>query len=320
MADGSADITWPVDPLPEHWRLPSGRVLLTGANGHLGQRLLRALGARMPVRALVRSERARVQVEKAAADMPIEIIVGRYDDPSVLAEALVDCEFAVHLVGIIKESRNNSFQQAHVATTQALVQGAAAQGLKRLVYLSIVGADRNHANPALASKAAAESLLLEGSVPATIFRVPMVLGEGDYASAALAARGRSKRAITLRAASLEQPIYAGDVVRAVAQSLLDSSAEDRLLELPGPEQLSRGALIKRAGAVLNNHPAVTSLPVGLGLLAAAVLEKVSANPPITRAMLGVLDHDDTADGSAAAEYLDFSLLPLNEMLQRCLRA
>ncbi|MGI9326052.1 MAG: SDR family oxidoreductase [Pseudomonadales bacterium] len=320
MADPSADGAWPVDTLPEHWRLPSGRVLLTGANGHLGQRLVRALGKRMLVRALVRSERAKAQVEQAAADTPVEIRVGRYDDPSVLADALTDCEYAVHLVGIIKESRSNSFHQAHVATTAALVQAATAQGLKRLVYLSIVGADRDHANPALASKATAESLLLEAPVPATIFRVPMVLGEGDYASAALAARGRSKRALTLRAASLEQPIYAGDVVRAVVQSLLDSRTENRLLELPGPEQLSRAALIERAGAVLNNHPAVTSLPVSLGLLAAGLLEKVSANPPITRAMLGVLDHDDTADGGAAAAYLDFSLVPLNEMLQRCLTA
>ena len=40
--------------------------------------------------------------------------------------------------------------------------------------------------------------------------------------------------------------------------------------------------------------------------------------PVSRAMLGVLDHDDAADGSAAAAYLDFSLLRLDEMLERCL--
>lgn len=310
----------PVDSLPSHWQLPAGRVLLTGANGHLGQRLIRTLGGRVPVRALVRSERAASVVREVAGDAPIEIMVGSYDDLTVMRSAVADCTVAVHLVGIIKESRDNSFAQAHEATTRTLLEAAEGSSLRRLVYLSIVGAEKGQKNPALASKAAAEALLLHSAIPATIYQVPMVLGEGDYASAALKGRASSKRAITLRASSLEQPIYAGDVVRAVVQTLLDNSNENRLLALPGPERLSRGALIGRAGAVLGNQPSVTSLPLGLGMLAAAVLEKVSANPPVTRAMLGVLNHDDSADGQAAAEYLDFQLLPLDEMLARCFEA
>ena len=53
------------------------------------------------------------------------------------------------------------------------------------------------------------------------------------------------------------------------------------------------------------------------MLAAAV-ERLSSNPPITRAMLGVLDHDDEIDTCDACEVLNISLPPLDETLARVL--
>lgn len=313
-----------VDQIPADWQLPTAPVLVTGANGHLGQRLLASLSGRVPLRALVRSDRAAAQLQQLAAELTdggaaaFEVLVGAYDDPAVLARACEGCGSAVHLVGIIKESRSNSFEQAHVATTQALVTAAEAAGLARTVYLSIVGASPEHANPCLASKGRAEALLLESSVPATAYQVPMVLGEGDYASRALAARARAARSLTFRAASLEQPIYAGDVVRAVVQALTETDGQALRLALPGPERLSRRELTARAGRVLGTSSGVMSLPLGLGMTLARVLEAVSANPPVTRAMLGVLDHDDDADDAPARDYLRFERLGLDEMLRRCL--
>ena len=51
--------------------------------------------------------------------------------------------------------------------------------------------------------------------------------------------------------------------------------------------------------------------------AAAVLGAVSKNPPVTSAMLGVLDHDDAVDPSEAARRLGIQLTPLDETLRRC---
>ncbi|MEM1229167.1 MAG: NAD(P)H-binding protein [Pseudomonadota bacterium] len=312
------------DALPADWTFDPGRVLITGANGQLGQRLLASLYGRVPLRALVRSERAAATLRTLAETLaqrapevtsPIEVMVGAYDDPEVLARACTGCRAAVHLVGIIKESKSNTFEQAHVATTRTLLEAAQAIPLERCVYLSIVGAAPGHANPCLATKGEAESLLLASSVPATVFQVPMVLGEGDYASAALRARALAKRSFVFRAASLEQPIYAGDVVRATAQALTDADGETRRLALPGPESLSRRALTARAGVVLGTQPRVTSLPIALGMAMAGLFETFSSTPPVTRAMLGVLDHDDASDDRAARDYLRFERTGLDEMLR-----
>jgi NADH dehydrogenase len=149
----------------------------------------------------------------------------------------------------------------------------------------------------------------------------MVLGEDDYASRALARRARAKLAFTFRAGSLEQPIFAGDVIAAIVAGL-DMALDGGLaLDLGGPESLDRRALTQRAARVLGlPGPTLVSLPLGLGMAMAGAFETVSGNPPVTRAMLGVLDHDDAFDPASAAARLGITLTDLDTMLRRCVAA
>ncbi len=301
---------------------------ITGANGHLGQRLLARLAGAGGARALVRSERAAAQVRDLGLGDAVQVGVVDYGDPAALSRALSGCAAVVHLVGIIKESAGNRYRDAHEASCRALVEAAAAAGVTRIVYLSIVGARPDSDNACLASKGTAEHLLIEGSVAATVIRVPMVLGEGDYAAGALAARARRGWNVLLRGASLEQPIYAGDVVAAVIAALNAPAGESapaapgsdghsHEYDLAGPESLTRSALTRRAAGVLGRRTRIVSLPLAVGLAMAFLLEKLSAAPPVTRTMLGVLDHDDDINASAAAADLGISLTPLDETLRRC---
>jgi hypothetical protein len=91
-----------------------------------------------------------------------------------------------------------------------------------------------------------------------------------------------------------------------------------VLELAGPESLSRRALTRRAAALLGRHARIVSLPLGVGHAAAWLLERLSDDPPVTRAMLGVLDHDDRIDPLPAATALGITLTPLDDTLQRIL--
>jgi hypothetical protein len=91
-----------------------------------------------------------------------------------------------------------------------------------------------------------------------------------------------------------------------------------VLDLAGPQSLNRRALTKLAATVLGNRTRVVSLPLWIGMLGAWLLEKMSADPPVSRAMLDVLDHDDEIDPRAALDHLGISLTPLEQALQRCL--
>ena len=281
------------------------RTLVTGANGHLGRRLVEAING--PVRAVVRSRRAAEML-----DGHEDVHIVDYTDAGALAKACADCSAAVHLVGIIKEGVASSYETAHVDATRALLEAATARGVERIVYLSILGAHERSPNPCLASKARAEALLLASPVSSLVLRVPMVLGEGDVASRSLLASASRSFNVTFRASSREQPIYAGDVVASILAGLAPDGPTG-VVELAGPRSLSRRNLVTAASTVGTR---TVSLPLWIGLGLAGIFESVSRNPPVTRAMLGVLDHDDDIDPEPASAALGIHLTRLEETLAR----
>jgi NADH dehydrogenase len=294
-------------------------IVVTGANGNLGKRLLKTLAARgQASRAVVRSARAAGEIEALSLGDAVDVQILDYLDGSAMETALRGADAVVHLVGIIKESASSRYADAHEGTTRVLAEAAAAAGVGRIIYLSIVGTAEDSSNSCLASKARGETLLRAGTVPTLVLRVPMVLGEGDYASAALKRRAMSSANVLLRASSLEQPIYAGDVIAAVLAALERPEPLGTTLDLAGPESLTRAELTRRAAASVGRRTRVLSLPLALGMLLARVLERLSPTPPVTRAMLGVLDHDDVVDNAPAVGTLRIELTPLDDALRLCL--
>lgn len=292
------------------------KVLVTGANGHLGRRLIGEIADTIDVIAVVRSRWAADTLKAEFGDR-IEVSVVDYSDAETLGGLLQGVDYAVHLVGIIKESRANPFEVAHEDSCRAICAAAEKAGIHGIIHLSILGSAVTSSNACFASRAKAEGILCGGKVPTRVIAVPMVLGEGDYASRALLRQASARIAVTFRSGSLEQPIYAGDVTKIIRHSIETGFVEDRI-EIAGPESLSRKDLIKRASALLGvRPPLVLSLPMGLGRLLARVAE-MAKNPPLTRAMLGVLDHDDCVDPAPACRHLGLELTSLDEMLTRVL--
>ena len=297
---------------PEAW-------FITGANGNLGQRLIRTLLAEGAiVTAVVRSSRAEQELTRAISSnkrLTVEVI--DYAETSLLAQAAYGAQFAVHLVGILKATKSATYAMAHEASCMSLARALQGTSVEHITYLSILGARPSSTNACLASKGRAERILFRSSLAACTLRIPMVLGEGDYTSAMLAKRAGLSSSVTFRASSLEQPIYAGDVVDAIC-----SAARLGLeggLNLAGPESLSRAQLYQRAATALGNTTQVRSVPMFIGYTIAWFFELFMSEPPVTRAMLGVLDHDDEISVSRALSFLQIDqLTDLDTMLRRVL--
>jgi NADH dehydrogenase len=297
------------------------RVLVTGANGQIGRRLIERLARSNPrilVRAAVRSMRAAETLEALPEEIRPEVSVVDYRNAEELAEAARDCRYAVHLVGILREGSTSRYEDAHEGSTQAIADAAAMAGLRRVVYLSILGSDPESANACLASKGRAERILLDAKTPALILRVPMVIGPGDF-TANIVRREALARVLPLAAGgrSRTQPIYADDVVEAIAAGLERDGLDDRVLELAGPESLTQREFIERAARLHDRKPHVVPIPTSLLLFVAGIAERLLANPPLTRTALEVILADDDVDPEPARKKLGIDLTSLDEILRRC---
>ncbi|MAE94781.1 MAG: hypothetical protein CL910_08990 [Deltaproteobacteria bacterium] len=298
--------------------MPGAPLLVTGANGHLGRDLIRAVAGERPVRAVVRSERAARSLDDLVEASPGGLEVRRVDyaDEAGLGETGKGCAAWVHLVGILKEGRHARYEEAHEGTCEVLARAAEKAGAARLVYMSILGAELGSPNRCLASKARAEEILTRGTTPATTLRVPMVLGPDEIAATALRSQASAPITFMTRGgATLEQPIDARDLVDAIRLAARDESGWRGGLDLAGPESLRHRALVERIASLLGTRPRVLPVPLFALRGLAALFEAVSETPPITRPMLGVLEHDDAIDPGPAARQLGLELTPLDETLR-----
>jgi uncharacterized protein YbjT (DUF2867 family) len=102
-------------------------------------------------------------------------------------------------------------------------------------------------------------------------------------------------------------------VRAL-EAALAADVERAALDLAGPEPLTHRALVLRVAALLGRRPRIVPLPLAAAFALAFAFERLAADPPLTRAMLGVLEHDDRIDPLPAARRLGLALTPLDDTL------
>ena len=294
-------------------------VLVTGANGHLGRLLIRALAhdpEAAPVRAVVRSERAAASLDDLPHPERRDVRIVDYRDRAGLTEAARGCGTAIHLVGILKQTRINRYVDAHERPAEALAAACAEAGVSRIVHTSILGADPASRNGCLASRGRTDEILLASPVPAVILRVPMVLGPGDPATDALRRQATAGRTSLVRGgAAVQQPIAAADVMSALLAAARPGMPSDTVVELGGPESLTHRALVERTAAVLGADVRFGTTPLFAAHAFAWLAETLFADPPLTRDMLGVLEQDDAIDPKPARAMLGIELTSLDAALR-----
>ena len=152
-----------------------GGVLVTGATGYVGGRLLAALEQAGPtVRCLAR--RPEVLAGRVAAST--EVVKGDCLDPTTLAPALAGVDTAYYLVHSMGSGR--SFAELDAAAADHFGQAARAAGVRRIVYLGGLGAEEEaELSEHLRSRQQTGDILRASGVPVVELRASIVIGSGS---------------------------------------------------------------------------------------------------------------------------------------------
>jgi len=222
-------------------RNTNGRlVLLTGATGYVGGRLLLALeAARIPVRCLAR----RPEFVASRIRPGTEVVKGDVLDPLSLRPALAGVHSAYYLVHSL--GSKGDFEEQDRQAAENFGCAARDAGVKRIIYLGGLGQSHQRLSPHLRSRHETGVALRASGVPVVELRTSVILGSGSLSFELIRALvERLLMMITPRWVQVKtQPIAVEDVVAYLLAALDLPPGQERVFEVGGADQVSYGEIM-----------------------------------------------------------------------------
>ena len=285
------------------------QVLVTGATGFLGRRVVAELLARRhQVRCLVHSPGR----ERLLAGWDVDIHYGNIMDTESISQAMYDVQSVVHLVGIIRARRGLSFDHVHRQGTANVAEAASGGGAREIIYVSALGATHNPAYPYLHSKYQGELRIVNSGISYTILRPSVIFGPGDEFLTALAGLVRLGPVVPVIGSGRNrlQPVALDDVAHCIADSVGNSLVKGKTLSLGGPSRLSYNDLLDEVALAMGRHIRRVHIPVALAQPMIAVMQGLLPRAPMTTGQLKMLGIRNVAEGRDIEESFGFTPKPL----------
>lgn len=237
---------------------PGSRLLLvTGASGYVGGRLLRALEERGErVRCLAR----RPEELRARVSPDVDVMGGDVLDPASLARAMAGVDTAFYLVHGMASSRDFREEDRRGAVTFA--RAAHDAGVRRLIYLGGLGTATD-LSPHLASRHEVGEILRTSGVPTIELRAAIILGSGSLSYEMLRALvERLPVLLTPRwVRQLTQPIAIEDVIAYLVAAPDAPTTGSVVVEIGGPDRVSYLDLMREYAAQRGLRRLIIGVPV-----------------------------------------------------------
>jgi uncharacterized protein YbjT (DUF2867 family) len=271
-------------------------VLLTGASGFIGRHLgpaLRAAG-----HTVIEARRRAAGPATVEADFTRDLSVREW------LPKLAGIDAVINAVGIIREHGRQTFECVHKRAPQALFTACVAAGVRRVVQISALGADRGTTRYFL-SKRAADDYLATLPLDWTIVRPAVVFGPGG-ASTRLFTMLASLPIVPLpgRGEQSIQPIHVDDFTAAIVRLLTEQAMSRARVELVGPRAVSMRELLGHLRVAMKlRRPLFLPVPTPLMHIAARV-GALSARSSLDPETLSMLEAGNTGDATATRSLLD----------------
>jgi uncharacterized protein YbjT (DUF2867 family) len=258
-------------------------ILVVGGGGFVGRHLVAALAARgadvtVPTR---RRERA-----KGLLLLPtVEVLECDVNQPGVLARLAAGRDLVVNLVGVLHSRRGRAgehgpnaygpdFARAHVELPQAVLAACRAAGVRRLLHMSALGASPSAPSEYLRSKGVGEQAILAAQdLEVTVFRPSVVFGPDDAFLNLFATLAKWLPVLALACPNARfQPVYVGDVQRALLAALEERASLGKAYDLCGPTAYTLRELVEYVCALTGHRRVVLGLSEALSYLQAWMME------------------------------------------------
>lgn len=226
------------------------KVLLTGASGFVGSEVLgQLLASGHSVKIVARDPSRCKELQNKEG---IEIFHGNILHAPTLTGCMDGIDAVIHLIGVISETGENTFDRVHRLGAQNLVTEAKKAKIKRFIHMSALGA-REHARSRYhQSKWAGEEIVRNSGLDWTIFRPSIIYGPKDeFVNLFVRMTRLPIRFLQLFTLPVIdggcahlQPIPVANVARCFVGALAKSESVKKVYDLCGPKPLRLREIIK----------------------------------------------------------------------------
>ncbi len=292
-----------------------GRVLLTGASGYVGGRLLRRLEeSGRPVRCMAR----RPETLSGRTAQPTEIVQGDVLAPDSLHEALAGVTAAYYLVHSM--GGPGLFADADRRGAENFAAAARQCGVSRIVYLGGLGAERD-VSTHLESRHEVGRILRESGVPTIEFRASIIIGSGSVSFEIVRSLvDRSPILLVPRwVVSRAQPLAVEDVLAYLLAALDLELEQSRVFEIGGPDRVAYVDLMREYARQVGLRRAMIRVPLATPRISGLWLSVVTpVYASIGRALIESLRHDTLVGDGSARQVFPIRPRGFREAIERAL--
>jgi uncharacterized protein YbjT (DUF2867 family) len=278
-------------------------ITVYGGSGFLGRHVVRALAKRdYRIRVAVRRPELAFHLQPLGRVGQIHAVQANLRNAASVEAAARDAQVLVNLVGILGEGGRQRFDAVHTFGAEQVALAASAHGA-RMVQISAIGADANSISHYGRSKAAAERLVLSAQPQAVIMRPSILFGPEDDFFNRFASFARVSPALPLIGGGLTrfQPVFVGDVARAIADAVDGRLSPGTTYELGGPEVKTFKELMQFVLETTERKRLLVPIPFFSAKLQAMVLQFLPSPLTLTPDQVELLRLDNIVSGAAKAE-------------------
>jgi len=281
-------------------------ILVTGATGFVGSRLLKRQAAGAGAEALrgtarsVRTDDLPAGVEAVAADVT---------RPETLPVALQDVTTLVHAAAItanLKEPYRGAYREINETGTRNLMKVAKEAGVSRVLLMSGLSAPAEEGSY-MATRIGMEKAVRDSGIPYVILQPSVLFGDCAEFIATLSRVARYSPVLPLLGDPeiKFQPLWIEDLLRIVEQSITAEKHLGQAIPIGGPEHLTFRQVLETICAAMSIRRLLVPLPLPIAALQARVMAALLPRPPLTPATLELFRYDNSTSLDAVPTAFGF---------------
>ena len=303
--------------LPTNPRPDMGPVLVTGASGYIGGRLVPELAMRgYQVRAMVRGG----ETAHLTSWPGVEIVLADALDREALDRALEGVSVAYYLIHSMVLGPGE-FVRADLESARNFREAAHKAAVERIIYLGGLGTPEDRLSAHLDSRQQVAEELADGPVPCTILRASIIIGSGSASFEIIKSLIQRLRVIPFPAwaDNLGQPIAIRDVLKYLVGVLEVPLEGNQTFDIGGLEVMTYRQMMDQVSSLLGKTTRFVDVPVRGTRLVSYIISLLTPVPvSIAKCLVEGLRDDTVCDSTAIRKLVPFTPVSYREALVRAL--